>query len=340
MKMPLPAWLLAFMVLSVTAFGASFVVSPTSVAGSSTGNVITLTGTATAWTGLPFTLSGGEKGIITNQAVTSATTATITINPGIQGYTNLVVLDTISGATAGITVTAPVLGPLVIGYIGDSITEGINGFPTTAAETYLTNFGYTVTTVNRGISSTSTADWIGSAAYPGTGGGGLGGAPAKLNNAIAAFNSAGVTLVHIMLGTNDPYVPYGVTLAQHAANMRSIVGTLVSSGFTVVISKPIWTIPNINPNRINDSGAYYLAAFAKDMLLVDGRRVFQGDTTGYAQSFLTPATFLTSDGVHPTAAGNTLLGNYWAVAILNQFGNQVNNPPKPAGVAGSSNGPQ
>jgi lysophospholipase L1-like esterase len=90
--------------------------SPTSIVQGSTSNVITLTGTGTAWTaGTPgsptFTLSGGTGASITAQSVASATSATITVTAG-SATGPLTITDPGTGATATITVAS---GTVTIG---------------------------------------------------------------------------------------------------------------------------------------------------------------------------------------------------------------------------------
>ncbi len=292
---------------------ATITLTPTSIVGGTTGNVITVTGSGTTFSGTPFTLSGGLGALITAQTVSSTTAGTVTISAGVQGYGLLTVDDSADGASATLTVTTPSLGALNIGWIGDSITYGTNGAPVTEAVAKLTAMGYTVTSTNRGISGSSTSDW----AAGGT----------DLTAAMSAFATAGVTIVHIMLGTNDVRTPNSFTPAQHFTNMRGIVLALVAAGYKVVISKPLYTVPNAmpgTPDWPNDPNSVYLEYFTLDMQLVDGIRIFKGDTGGYEISSLSPTTFLASDGVHPAnSTENNILGDYWATALVERFGNQL-----------------
>lgn len=68
---------------------ASFTCSPAFVNVSSTGNVITLVGTSTAWVGgvTTFTVSGGTSPSITAQNITSTTAATVTLSAGTSAGT-------------------------------------------------------------------------------------------------------------------------------------------------------------------------------------------------------------------------------------------------------------
>ncbi len=295
----------------------SIVASPTSVTGGAAGVVVTITGTGTAFAGSPFSLTGGLGGVIVSQSVASATSATVTINPGLLGYGNLAITNSISGAAASLAVATPALGALRIGAIGDSMTYGTNGNPFAQTAAYLGALGYSVTPLNRAISGTTTNDWIAGSS--------------NLTAAIAAFAASGVSWVQVMLGTNDYRpLPTPLSVAQHHANMASITGALVAAGFKVVLHKPPFTIPNSIPGvlqTINDPNGYYSQAFALDMQLVDGVNVFQGDTSAFAYSAQSPTVFLNADGLHPKdATQNNILGNFWGVAFAQKFGNAAGAP--------------
>jgi hypothetical protein len=128
-----------------------------------------------------------------------------------------------------------------------------------------------------------------------------------------------------MLGTNDVRAPNNFTTATHKTNMTAIVNALVTAGFKVIIHKPLFTVPNANPGSTvwpNDPNTWYNTAFALDMQLVDGVNVFQGDTTNFNLSSVSPGTFLASDGIHPAnQTQNTLVGQNWGIAYVERFGN-------------------
>jgi hypothetical protein len=79
--------------------------SPNAVVNATSGNVITITGVGTNFTGSPFTVSAGAT--ITAQNVTSATSATITVTGGAVGKITTVT-DTGSTATAILSVNQTV----------------------------------------------------------------------------------------------------------------------------------------------------------------------------------------------------------------------------------------
>ena len=300
--------------------GGTFTVSPTSIVGSSTGNTLTLTGSGTTFNSpstSPFVLSGGLGAYLSAQNVTSATAATLTVNAGLyNGGETVTITDTNGGETATFTVTQPSLGVLKRGFIGDSIMAGTNGNPVAAFSSFLTALGYTVTTVNQAVSGTCSADWV------------VGDADGFLAGAISAFTTAGVTVVHYMLGTNDIRTPYNFTAATHTANVTNTVNALKAAGFQVIIHKPLYTVPNANFSGVlwpPSCEALYVAYYKSDIAaLVDGSTVFEGDTANYAAAQQAPATFLAADGVHPAGSTqNTVTGQNWAIADLQRYGNAI-----------------
>ena len=298
--------------------GAAITLSPTSVTAGTTGQAIAVTGSGTSLSSTTFTLSGGLGAFLSAQSVTSATAATLTLSPGLPGNGPLTVTNS-AGGTATLAVTPPALGALKLGFVGDSITAGTNGDPVSAMAAALGVQGYTVTAVNRGVSGSSTADWL-----PGG---------STLPAAISAFTSAGVSIVQVMLGTNDGRTPNNLTAAQTAANLRLIVAALRTAGFQVLLHKPLWMLPNANaaaalaagsgavwPNDANDRtrDAWRLLVPA-----CDGVNVFAGDTGFHEFTTLNNVAVLDALGIHPKdGANNTLLGQYWAVAFLHRYGAQ------------------
>lgn len=303
---------------------ATISLSPTSVNAYDTGAVVTITGSGTAFSGSPFTLTGGYGSVINSTTVTDGTHASINFCVGMQAFATgplvITVTDTNSGATANLTVVPPNLGSLIVGIIGDSISAGTNGNPNwqvgeIGLQIYLQNWGYTVASTNStnaAISGSDTSQW-----QPGS---------SNLNGALSNFASNGVTLVHVMLGTNDARTPNSFTPAQHHTYMTNIVNTLVGAGYKVIISKPIFTQPNAGLGAgtavwPNDSATVYQQYFALDAQLCDGINVFIGDTANFSAFQQNPNTLLFSDGVHPAdGTANAIIGRNWAVAIIQKFG--------------------
>ena len=293
-------------------------------------NTLYIDGLQVATTTYPYFLnSGGYLGLggfedgsypmageVDEFAIWQGAKYTANFTPPVSPYggseTNLILLyhldSSLTDSCTNATPLPPGLGPLKIGFIGDSITAGTNGNSVQGATALLSGLGYTVTAVNRGISGTSTADWL-----PANGNG-------YFSNALGAFTAASVTIVQIMLGTNDARTPNSFTAAQHSANMALIVSALKAAGLQVVIHKPIYTAPYANSTWPADPSTVYKQYFAANMKLVDGSFVFEGDTGAFSYFYHNP-TYL-ADGIHPlNQAQNTILGQYWATALLYKFGN-------------------
>jgi lysophospholipase L1-like esterase len=294
---------------TISVSAPSIAVSPSTVLVGTT-TTVSVTGTGTNFAGTPFTLSGGTGASIVSQSVTDATHATLTLNTG-TGSGSLVLTDTGTGATTAITLNS---GNLKIGWVGDSITAGGNGGgdeAVNAAVTDLQNYGYTVTSVNQGHSGYGTADWVSTST--------------TLSTAEQAFSTAGVTVVSLMLGTNDARTPSGNSLApsaltpqQHFTNMQGIVNSLTNAGFKVVLEEPIYTVPGSAFNGVawpSNVDSVYAQYFALDSTLANGVNVFIGETSGIT-SFANAGELYT-DGVHPSASGGNDLGALWAGAVEN-----------------------
>jgi hypothetical protein len=237
------------------------------------------------------------------------------------GYGNLTITDTASGdgnPTATVTITAPSLGTINQGFIGDSITAGTNGNPTGDFQVYLNGLGYSCTVTNEGVSSTTTTSWL-----PGG---------SLLNSSVSAFISAGATDVHIMLGTNDAKVT-SVTASTYAANMAQITGYIVSQGLTCTISRMPWTLVNADAGTWPyNTTAVYQGYWAAIQPLFNGRTVFLGDTGISEYSTANPQTFLETAGIHPANnAQNELLGQFWAQARIERLSSA---PPGGAFIGG------
>lgn len=197
---------------------------------------------------------------------------------------------------------------LDLGFIGDSITAGANGNPVAAAAAYLLGNGYTnVNATNEGVSGSTSGDWISGST--------------NLNAALTAFAASSVHVVHVMLGTNDAKTAVDTSPSQYLTNLTSLTGALVSAGYKVILSKPIWTVPNADGGMwIADPGTLYGQFFTNALTLVDGVNIFQGDSSAFTYSETNAGTFLASDGVHPAdTTANDTLGGLWGAAILNDF---------------------
>jgi lysophospholipase L1-like esterase len=215
-----------------------------------------------------------------------------------------------NASLTGVTIEVParLLSPgLNLGFIGDSITYGAGSGithgtndPATLCGGYLSKMGSyrAVTVSNQGVSGTTTLDWVPTGTYL---------APAK-----AAFAAAGVTYVHIMLGTNDGWAGY--TVSEYQTNLIEIVNNLVAAGFKVVLSYSPAMNPALEPT-IGDRTDALLQEYQPGIdNLVNGSTVFQGDKLAFG-FFANNAGEMQTDGIHPNAQGAADLGLMWAFAI-------------------------
>lgn len=310
---------------------ASISLSQSSIVARTSGVVVTVTGTSTAFSGTPFTISGGLGAAIISQTVTDSTHASLTIAAGALGNgTTLTVTDTGSAATATLTLTAPALGTMIIGGIGNSIMRGYLQVGTLAFDQMVTSLaaeGFTTTgSVNRGTDNLATGDWL-----PGS---------TNLTNAKTAFVSAGVTHVVISLQTNDLWggasgSNVGIVPATYGTNLRSIVRDLLTSltGIKVIILRAIWTKPNAVPattttitgptgNAVTlsaDPEWVYQQYTLEEAKLCDGVFVFHGGANAFGFSKANAlngisASFYATDKIHVT--DGVTLGKLWAQDVM------------------------
>lgn len=196
---------------------------------------------------------------------------------------------------------------LVIGFIGDSITQGIGAgvggdAPTLTGKELAVGWGYrSVAVCNQGGAGTTSANWT-----PGN---------VSFTASLAAFAAAGCTVIHVMLGTNDCSSSGGISGAAYQSNMVSIVNGLVAAGYKVVVSWPPYV------DIANGTYAQWDAGSLNAMLsyqpiiaaMVDNVHVFLGDTQAW--SYFADNRNLLPDGVHPGTVGYPYLAQLWAQAI-------------------------
>lgn len=294
---------------------------------STTGNVVTLTGIGTAWTGgTVFTLSstGAQSAAsITNITVTSGTTATITISTGPGGGTIVIADPTTANSTNAVYVTPPVL---TIANIGDSLSFNPYG---PAYATIQENSAWIMAQrlnnltegVNlwcsntTGVSGTTTSSWL-----P---------ANSPLNRPyIIALNP---TVLTVLLGSND--CAASVSAATYGANILAIVNDYLAN----TTAKLILFCP---PPRY-DSGSVaenaLLLAYQAQLAAVPALSNVPARVFFNAQSLLPWAHFslhpeeYNTDGLHPNGNGMEALGHIFAHGT-----NLALNPVAPSGGGGGS----
>lgn len=279
---------------------------------------VAITGINVAFSGNPFAASGTPSALVTSAVITNAHNAVIQLSVG--SYAGiLTITDTSSGAHATMQIYHAIAGTYVIGFIGDSITAGTNGDPVGVMCNNIRYLGYTITQSNRGISGTTSAQWATNSA-------------SMLTNAITAFVIAGVTHVQIMLGTNDAKTSINTTPANYLSNLRTIVNACLAIGVKVILNQPIWTVPSAASGTwLAGANTNYQMYYAALVSLVDNINVFYGDVRAL-DWFENNPTHL-QDGVHPTATGNTELGQIWAYSFLMAIATAIT--PVPTGGSNS-----
>jgi hypothetical protein len=149
------------------------------------------------------------------------------------------------------------------------------------------------------------------------------GGSANLTNAITAFQSAGVEVVHIMHGAND--AAQSVSAETYKSNLANIIEALQTAGFKkVILSQPIGT--TVNGGYLSDSASAtqnaLMEGYANAILeLVDDEQVLLGDTQAY--NYFMSHTNLITDAYHPSSVGYTQLGQFWAEAIKSNLEYQI-----------------
>lgn len=278
--------------------------SPTTIVGSAPVSV-TVLGVGTNFSGQPFSISGTPTAEIISQTINSPTNATLEVSAG-SFLGNLVITDSGSGFTATLEALKSAKGTLKIGYIGDSITFGINGDPVGDMGGNLENLGFIVTQVNNGFPGSTSQNWAQSSGGP------------VLPETILAFQTAGVQYVQLMLGTND--APHAIAVSDHFTYMSQVVSACLVAGFKVIINQPLWAVPGSDINGAifpTNCNTLYQQYHNADLALVDNINVFAGDTNAMNWFQNNPSDL--NDGVHPTAAGDVQLGVIWTQAFIETF---------------------
>lgn len=223
---------------------------------------------------------------------------------------------------------------VVIGCIGDSITYGYlysgraDPCASMAADLNTMTGTSNYSSYNAGRIGSTSANWTTSGALPGGGG--------NVSTVVPAMIAAGVSIVQIMIGTNDALTP-AVSQSTYESNLTNIIGVIEADGISKIILhyQPYintnvggWTISVSDPALLTYQAAMRAVA-ARDpnhvpvaeprtYPCVDPSHVLIGDTTAYGWFEANPS--YQSDGVHPTSAGYTILGKMWATALYRDLG--------------------
>ena len=202
--------------------------------------------------------------------------------------------------------------PLVIGFIGDSVTSGWNGAASVLGQAPPVQVAALlphargprqVAVANQGISGTATGDWL----------------PAGGNytTAVAAFAAASVTHVHICLGHNDSKAATVVSAATFKANLLATCNALVAAGYKVILSYPVWIDPagSLSPTFTDASLQAMIGYMTQIDSLLSGATVLRGDVSAWTWAAANRGAYGLADGAHFSPAGYALIGDFWAESI-------------------------
>ena len=210
-------------------------------------------------------------------------------------------------ATGGAPAAGTATGVVKIGFLGDSITYGIgnDGGPGCYERTltYLAQNGYQASGVNYGNNGASVTSF-----YQQTGG------------PLQAFEKAGVSVVSIMLGTNDAAVRFHATPQEYHDKLLGIVNSFLAPGtgiHKVILNYSPYIQPTHPDAWDGTSDALLLAYQAQIDSLCNGTTILQGDRRAYSFFQQHPEQ---GDGVHPNPQGHQDLGRLWAIGITKALG--------------------
>ena len=193
-----------------------------------------------------------------------------------------------------------------LGLIGDSITEYMeNGAAGMLASKFAELYPkYLLSVTNQGHASSDTGHWLPGGTY--------------LTDAISAFQSAGVSHVLVMLGTNDARDAVARSASAYKTNMQAICNALVAAGFKVVLNAPPayrLTYGAQSPGGYTEASYALLAQYVPKLdELVNGSTIYKGDRQAF-DVFAEQANTLIGDWVHPNVAGSAVLARLWFEAL-------------------------
>ena len=203
------------------------------------------------------------------------------------------------------------LAKVTISYlsIGDSIMAGFGNPAGTNPVAYsavdLTASGYTAVFGNAAVGGSKASDW-----QPGM---------TNFTNAmaLAASMTTHPSIAVIMLGVNDAK-PFNYNdVGKYIGNMKNIVNQLVKNGYKVILTDCMYIANGDHMGLLSwDDGAGKLIVEYNTALagLDNGDTVrYFGGLYAWARNNQSTTTF--PDGVHPNAAGDSVIGKFMAKAI-------------------------
>ncbi|GHV25334.1 hypothetical protein FACS1894176_03560 [Bacteroidia bacterium] len=252
----------------------------------------------------PLITASGDSNLIISLNSGNSYTATITYTATQAGLATITALGI--GANKITKTNQVFVSPyvIVIGYIGDSITQGVGGTPN-AVQVATTVLGTGFTAVNRGVSGSTTKSWVNS----------------LLAGAISEFQSNGIEVVSIMLGTNDSKVAENISIDDYKTNLETIIIQLKSAGIKkIILNEPPYIIPTGQWDATSITKMLgYIDAIDE---LIDGETVLRGDTQAYEYFEVNQGEL--PDKIHPNVLGHEHLGTFRATAIKSVLEYQIN----------------
>jgi lysophospholipase L1-like esterase len=277
------------------------------------------------FTSFPFSVTAGIHVIAFSGTVPFTVSDRTSFIDGVQ-------IVTPAEAIADFPPTSPVYD---IVFVGDSITYGATlADPATQAsavqcmQSLGTRFNMGVRMSNQGHSGTTTVDWLpGSSDFQG----------AVAAGAVLEANQSGQLIFSIMLGANDSAQSgtdgAPVSPANYERNLQAIIDQFLTNypAAFVFVHYPTWYSTNTHNGALyGPVGAALLKTYLPqiDLLVASNAvlhpgHVFAGDKLGYGYFETNYLTLLTPESgvdgtfyLHPNAAGASVLGAFWATAIV------------------------
>lgn len=224
--------------------------------------------------------------------------------------------------------------PIQLVFIGNSITQGarlanpiVEG-PATQTALLLNGAGRSVEVLNRGLSGTTTFDWLPNDTTRCF--------PPLITTTDAFFRPGATHIFSVMLGTNDSAETRcngaPVNPERYGENLSAIIDSLLTRypDAKVILNYPIWYSPTTyNGARYLQGGLDRLQTYHPVIDRIVASRpgqVFAGRREAYDAFAGKPQLFDEEDGrvgkfyLHPNAEGARLLATFWAAAVLDVVG--------------------
>jgi lysophospholipase L1-like esterase len=185
---------------------------------------------------------------------------------------------------------------LNLAVVGDSITAQVTDAAGIIAQLQNEDQSVYVTTINSGVNGATTADWAPGGTF--------------LTPSIAAYVTAGVQWVWIMLGTNDAKTAVTTSVGTYSSRLAATAAAYVTAGFKVVINPPPFVVPGSLAGAFDETAPGLLASY-RDAIpaLANGTTIFAGIPDLFNYSAQNPAS--SDDGVHPNSTGRPVMENMW-----------------------------